>query len=90
MPASVAENPGGVVTVRPLRFWFPSFLVSSIAKGLCAPEVLPAAAASNPGSNGLVVPGHGVPLGPELRVKNWVEVWVPMVSSHGVKVVVTG
>ena len=38
----------------------------------------------------LVRRGRASPFGPESRVKNWVEVWVPRLESQGVKVVVTG
>ena len=64
MPASVAEKPGGVVTVSALRFWSPSVRVRSSEKGLWAPAVLSAEAASKLGLNGRVGPGQGAPSGP--------------------------
>ena len=44
----------------------------------------------NAGVEGALAPGQGAPSGPESRVKNWVEVWVPRLESQGVKVLVTG
>ena len=89
MPARVAEKPGGVVTVRPLRFWSPSFRVRSTVNGLW-PGLLPAEAAAKPRVNGRVCGGQGAPSGPESISKNWVALWLARTSSQGMKVASTG
>ena len=48
----MAEKPGGVVTLRALRFWSPSLRVSSSEKGVWAAAVLPAEAAWKLGAKG--------------------------------------
>ena len=74
IPARVAEKPGGVVTVRPVRFWSPSFRVRSIEKGVWAPAVLSATPSLQGGVERRVVPGQGDRSDPSRAVKYWVEV----------------
>ena len=45
---------------------------------------------SERGPNGRVAPGHGEPFGPDVSVKNWVDVCSASAASQGVKVLSTG
>ena len=86
----MAQKPGGVETLRALRLWSPSARVSSIVNGEWAPAVLLTEDAVNPGLNGRLEPGQGVPSGPDSRLKYWAEVWSESWASQGVKVLLTG
>src|SRR5215213_8891776 len=90
MPLRVPENPGGVCTLSPARFWSPSVRRSSTSKGEWAPGTWLSEAAWRVGENGRTGPGQGCPSGPESIVKNCWEVSAGRLESHGVKVLVTG
>ena len=89
MPFRVAEKPGGVVTLSPVRFWSPSGRVSSNEKGSATPAVLSATPALEARGEGRAAPGQGDAFGAASSVKNWLEIWSGSAESHGVKVVST-
>jgi hypothetical protein len=62
----------------------------SSQNGAWTPGLWLVEAASNSGAKGRDPPGQALPPGPEVREKNWLEVWLPRAVSQGAKELVTG
>src|SRR5260221_5633175 len=90
MPFRVPEKPGGVFTVRPVRFWSPSLRSTTTLKGEWAPAASLAEPVWNVGLKGRGPLGHADPLGPPLMVIKLVAWRVLSSESQGTNSLSTG
>src|SRR5260221_1571734 len=90
MPFRAPEKPGGVFTVRPVRFWSPSLRSTTTLKGEWAPAASLAEPVWNVGLKGRGPLGHADPLGPPLMVMKLVAWRVLSSESQGTQSLSTG